>query len=308
MDIITNFFRCKKVYLSALLILISLVSIAAFIHISPSFSAKTEVDYENELKENGPPISENEPTSSESDSSISETEPTQSHDEQTLAENSNNIAATTTQGQTQTSKPSNGSRQPNPQVKATASANPNVRTTTPPTTAVAPSQTSPMDKMTIVMVPINPFMTINGIMMEIDPPGRGTSPIIEHGRTLIPISAIVSVLGGNTSWNNEAKSITVELNNTIMEFTLNNRNVIVNGVSKQLDVPPKIVNNRTLVPIRFLVENCNVSIEYKNKKIIIVANYLPEGMQRAKNLFDSTAEIESFSKIPSIINTLTRVY
>jgi hypothetical protein len=179
----------------------------------------------------------------------------------------------------------------------------------PPTAKPSSSEKSSLvDKTTIFMVPKNPIMTVNGIPMEIDPPGRGTTPVIEKGRTLIPISALVNILGGDTYWDSKKKGITVQLNNNTIELTINSLNILVNGFPKKIETAPKIVNQRTLVPIRFIVENCGISIEWKDKKVIMVADYLPEGIQRTKNLFNSTQEIENFSKLPSLINTLTRVY
>lgn len=45
----------------------------------------------------------------------------------------------------------------------------------------------------------NPIMTVNGTESEIDP-GRGTAPIIQNGRTLVPIRAIIEAMGGSVNW------------------------------------------------------------------------------------------------------------
>ena len=44
--------------------------------------------------------------------------------------------------------------------------------------------------LTLSMEIGNPVMTVNGTQSEIDP-GRGTAPVIQNGRTLVPIRAIV---------------------------------------------------------------------------------------------------------------------
>lgn len=48
-------------------------------------------------------------------------------------------------------------------------------------------------------------MTVNGVTREIDP-GRGTSPVIVNGRTLLPIRAIIEALGGSVAWDQAAKA------------------------------------------------------------------------------------------------------
>lgn len=161
--------------------------------------------------------------------------------------------------------------------------------------------------MVIEMRPDDPFMYINGISVEIDP-GRATAPLIEDGRTLIPIASLVNVLGGTTTWEDETKTITVELNANVIQFGLNRLDVTVNDVPKILDVAPKVVDGRTLVPVRFLVENCNLTIEWVNKTIVLSANDLPEGIQKTKNLLDKTTEIENFHKLPTITHLFSRIY
>ena len=41
----------------------------------------------------------------------------------------------------------------------------------------------------------NPQMTVNGTEKEIDP-GRGTVPVVQNDRTLVPIRAIIEAMGG----------------------------------------------------------------------------------------------------------------
>jgi hypothetical protein len=157
------------------------------------------------------------------------------------------------------------------------------------------------------MAPNDPYMYVNGLRMEIDP-NRGTYPIIQKGRTLIPISAVVKVLGGDTSWDNKTKSIIVDIRGNELLFSLNSLSMLVNGKSAKIDVAPKLVNSRTLVPIRFLVENCNVDIEWENKKIYIGANYLPEGIEKARAIFENINHIETLSNIPNIFTFLSKIY
>ena len=41
----------------------------------------------------------------------------------------------------------------------------------------------------------NPIMKINGAEFEVDE-GRGTTPVIINGRTMVPIRAIIEAFGG----------------------------------------------------------------------------------------------------------------
>lgn len=43
-----------------------------------------------------------------------------------------------------------------------------------------------------------------------------------------------------------------------MNLQIDNKTARVNGKEYTLDVPPKIINGRTYMPLRFIVENLNV--------------------------------------------------
>jgi len=136
-------------------------------------------------------------------------------------------------------------------------------------------------KIEIVMYPGNPYMTVNGVKKEIDP-GRGTKPVIipKWGRTVVPIRAIVEALGGTIEWDGVARKVTIKFNGNIIELWIDNPEARVNGKGKWIDennhdVRPIIVNDRTMLPLRFVVENlgCRVEWEPKTRKITII--YIP---------------------------------
>lgn len=57
----------------------------------------------------------------------------------------------------------------------------------------------------------------------------------------------------------------------IIEMPINSQYAKVNGQTVALDVPPQIVNGRTLIPIRFVAENLGCEVEYlADKKTVIV--------------------------------------
>ena len=56
----------------------------------------------------------------------------------------------------------------------------------------------------------NPMMTVNGTQQEIDP-GAGTAPIVQNGRTLLPIRAIIEALGGTVDWDQDTQTVTITM-------------------------------------------------------------------------------------------------
>jgi len=123
----------------------------------------------------------------------------------------------------------------------------------------------------------NPVMYVNDIPYEIDP-GRGTTPTIIQGwnRTVVPIRAIVEKLGGNVSWSDSDKVATILLQGKIIKLQIGNNIAVVDGKNVPIDkdnplVKPLIINDRTMVPLRFVAEQlgCNVLWDGAIKKITI---------------------------------------
>ena len=105
----------------------------------------------------------------------------------------------------------------------------------------------------------NPVMTVNGEKKEIDP-GRNTSPVIINDRTLLPVRAIVEEMGGNVGWNGEKEEVTLSYEKTRILLTINSKTVSVNGEISEIDTPPVIINDRTMLPIRFIAESFGFSV------------------------------------------------
>lgn len=89
-----------------------------------------------------------------------------------------------------------------------------------------------------------------------------TPPVIKGGRTLIPVRAITEGLGAELSYNQETKVVTITKGDTVIELTLGSTTAIVNGEEVQLDTNASIVNNRTYVPLRFVMETFKLNVEW----------------------------------------------
>jgi hypothetical protein len=123
----------------------------------------------------------------------------------------------------------------------------------------------------ILMTLNDPTMNINGVKQEIDP-GRGTTPILLNNRTLVPIRAIVEGMGGTVGWQASNGEITLDRGSIKVVMWVDRLNINVNGVTSTIDVPPTIINERTMVPIRFAAENLDAAVDWLNstRQIVIV--------------------------------------
>jgi hypothetical protein len=123
----------------------------------------------------------------------------------------------------------------------------------------------PANETTIVLTIGSKFMTVNGTKQEIDP-GRGTVPVIQNGRTLVPVAAIIQALGGEVTWDATARTVTITMGDAELVLTIGSPTARVNGTSTSIDADPKVVpviiNSRTMLPFRFIAEQLGATVEW----------------------------------------------
>jgi len=116
-------------------------------------------------------------------------------------------------------------------------------------------------KTTVITLKIDsPYIVIDGILNKID--AQGSKPIIQNGRTLLPIRTLFESIGGIVEWNTKEKKITIILNGHSINLWISKAEAIVDGSKKTLDVAPFIINGRTYLPLRFISENLGASVNW----------------------------------------------
>ena len=107
----------------------------------------------------------------------------------------------------------------------------------------------------------DPIMTVNGAGAEIDP-GRGTAPIIQNDRTLIPVRAVIEAMGGTAEWDAGSGSAVLEYEGNTVTLTIGSTTAYYNDTASTLDTAPVIINDRTLLPIRFVAESFGFDVDW----------------------------------------------
>lgn len=100
-----------------------------------------------------------------------------------------------------------------------------------------------------------PVMATPDVMLDGKPlMFTDAEPTIDNGRTLVPLRAIFEAMGAEVSWNQNTNTATAIKGNTKVILPIGSLQPTINGSAQQLDVPAKIVNGRTLAPLRFVGE------------------------------------------------------
>jgi hypothetical protein len=119
----------------------------------------------------------------------------------------------------------------------------------------------------------SPEITINGISKKID--AQGSKPIIQNGRTLLPIRTLIESLGGTVEWNGKEQKATITLNGHSMVLWIGKTTALVDGSNTTLDVAPLIINGRTYIPLRFVSEHLGGSVNWDDKTQTVTIYYWP---------------------------------
>lgn len=95
------------------------------------------------------------------------------------------------------------------------------------------------------------------------------APIIENSRVLVPYRALLESMGAEVYWESGASMATAILGNHRVQVTINSNTAFVDGVIKELDVPPRIVGDRTMIPLRFVLENLKCIVDWDNDRRLV---------------------------------------
>ena len=124
----------------------------------------------------------------------------------------------------------------------------------------------------------SPYMYINGSKKEVDP-GRGTAPVILKGwdRTLLPVRAVAEGLGGKVGWDGKERKVTIDLGDNSVVLWIGKNIAEVNGNRVYIDstnhkVKPIIINDRTMLPVRFVAESLGAYVKWyaETREVLVV--------------------------------------
>jgi len=111
-------------------------------------------------------------------------------------------------------------------------------------------------------------VTLNGAQIQFDQP-----PIMEGGRTLVPLRAIFEALGATVTWDGSTQTAAAVRDNITVTVQIGSDRLTRNGQNITLDVPAQMVNNRTLVPARAVAEAFGATVNWDGTtQTVIITN------------------------------------
>lgn len=131
------------------------------------------------------------------------------------------------------------------------------------------------------------ILNINGEEVKVE------KPFITNGTTLVPVRVITESFGSKVDWNGEDRRVTLSYEDIVIKLTIDSKEAIVNGTTESMLEAPVIVNNTTMVPLRFITENFGAEVTYNNETSqIVVTKELTQndGIQDFSQILKKTSD------------------
>ncbi|CAN7654896.1 stalk domain-containing protein [Paenibacillus sp. LjRoot153] len=133
---------------------------------------------------------------------------------------------------------------------------------------------SPEDKIYIIesdgkifTIDSSIHLNLNGKEILLDQP-----PLIKNDSTIVPLREIFEELGAKVVWNDLTKTITATKADTTITLKINSTDATVNGKQIILNQAPVIIQDKTMVPVRFISESFGAKVSWDGNTNTVLIN------------------------------------
>ncbi|MDQ6767417.1 MAG: copper amine oxidase N-terminal domain-containing protein, partial [Candidatus Eremiobacteraeota bacterium] len=105
--------------------------------------------------------------------------------------------------------------------------------------------------------------------------GRVLAALVKSGTLLVPLRSMFEQMGATVSYDAASKSVKASKPGSEVQVTLGKSEVVINGESRPLDVPPMMYKGVLLVPVRVISEALGAYVQWVPTQRVAVVRYLP---------------------------------
>ncbi len=171
-------------------------------------------------------------------------------------------------------------------------------------------------------------VTINDSAVTFDQP-----PIIMEDRTMVPIRAVCEAMGADVYWSDSARSVGIVKNDIKLLLAIDDSLMMVANVENfdalkalvasgnsdalsqsttfvSLDAPPRIVGDRTLLPIRAVCEALGATVSWDADSRTVLITYpdaLAQDANRDKTFWEKSMAYAAFLTPSAISKTISQM-
>lgn len=135
------------------------------------------------------------------------------------------------------------------------------------------------------------FVKVNGAKVTFP----DAQPFIQNGSTLVPIRFIAEALKHKVEWVQETRTVVID--DGYILLPIGSKTATVNGTEKAVSVPAQLVkegaDTRTFVPLRFISQNLNCTVDWWSfNRSIVINEFQTDGTE--VNLYERCRQSENF--------------
>lgn len=144
----------------------------------------------------------------------------------------------------------------------------------------------------------NVKIVIDGEALTLD---SASSAFVEKNRTLVPVRGVFEQLGLEVDWNASAKRATIKGEDLTIEMKLGASQVVVNGQTTTVDVPVTVKQNRLFIPLRFVIEEAGLTVDWKQAERTVYlkkeqpGEFVSDTEAFLKDLIEANQDLTSYS-------------
>jgi len=121
------------------------------------------------------------------------------------------------------------------------------------------------------------IVTIDGVAVDFE----GQPPIIVDGRTLVPVRGVFEQLGFDVDWDQDAQMAILTRDDFVVRIIIGEPTFGIDDYVREasgnveLDVPAQIIGDRTLLPIRAVLESVGYYVDWDNATRTVIVSSTP---------------------------------
>lgn len=131
----------------------------------------------------------------------------------------------------------------------------------------------PLSTMVMAEEPGSISIIADGVKLLCDVP-----PIITNGRTLVPIRTISEHNEADVTWVSSTKTAKITTDDISIRLQIDNAEATLNGKTVTLEAPATIIQDRTMVPVRFVAEAFGYKVDWDDttRSVLLTSPEKPE--------------------------------
>ena len=104
---------------------------------------------------------------------------------------------------------------------------------------------------------------------------RVLGALVKGGTIFVPLRSMFEEMGATVSWDAATMSATAQKPGASVRVTVGKNEVVINGETRPLDVPPEMYKGVIVVPVRVMSESLGAYVEWLPDRHICVVRYIP---------------------------------